>query len=263
MRAHWNSGSLPRPFQCRLLRRNSSAESNLCFAVQRNCALKSTAVPEKKPRKSKAAEKLASKRVNSSVRRVSQSRLAVHCHRPSQRSCPDADNDNTLCTYGPPSILISVCLFFSLRQRFWSFPYRPPSPPPGCSFLTASSSLSGRYGSCLFGCTLSDPLARHICCHLLPTTRHRFGQTNLVIVPYFHWHPTRPLWIITDNPTPQFATSYSLWLRHHSPAGLSRGGARQSTAKTAVPGSSKFVFRTTRAFYADIICVKLDYYLLF
>ena len=47
MRAHWNSGSLPRPFQCRLLRRNSSAESNLWFAVQRNRVLKSTAVPEK------------------------------------------------------------------------------------------------------------------------------------------------------------------------------------------------------------------------
>ena len=52
------SGSLPGPFQCRLLRRNSSAESNLiCFAVQCNRVLKSTAVPEKKPRKSKAAEK--------------------------------------------------------------------------------------------------------------------------------------------------------------------------------------------------------------
>ena len=53
------SGSLPRPFQCRLLQRNSSAESNnyLCFAVQCNRVLKSTAVPGKKPRKLKAAEK--------------------------------------------------------------------------------------------------------------------------------------------------------------------------------------------------------------
>ena len=48
---HWNSGSLPRPFQCRLLRRNSSAECNLCFAVQRNRVLKSTSVPKKKPQK--------------------------------------------------------------------------------------------------------------------------------------------------------------------------------------------------------------------
>ena len=30
-----------------------------------------------------------------------------------------------------------------------------------------------------------------ICCHL-------FGQTNLVNVPYFHWHPIKPVWIITD-----------------------------------------------------------------
>ena len=60
---------------------------NLCFAVQRNRVLTSMElssitvplifkhnddVPEKKPRKSKAAEKLASKMVNSSIRRVSQ-----------------------------------------------------------------------------------------------------------------------------------------------------------------------------------------------
>ena len=61
-----------------------------CFPVQRNRVLKSTAVPsifkriddvpEKNPRKLEAAEKLASKRVNSLVRRVSQ----WHCSRNSQ-----------------------------------------------------------------------------------------------------------------------------------------------------------------------------------
>ena len=67
--------SLPRPFRCRLFQRNTTAESNLCFAVQHNRVLKSTAVAEKKPRKLKSTEKRASKNVNSrlnSVRRVSQ-----------------------------------------------------------------------------------------------------------------------------------------------------------------------------------------------
>ena len=51
-----------------MLRRNSSAESNVCFAVQRNRVLMSMAVPsifkhnddvpEKKSRKSKAAKNL-------------------------------------------------------------------------------------------------------------------------------------------------------------------------------------------------------------
>ena len=40
-------------------------------------------------------------------------------------------------------------------------------------------------------------------------------------------------------------------------------GVPQSTEKTAVLHSSKVVFRTARAFYADMLCLKLDYYLLF
>ena len=67
---------------CRLLRRNSSGESKLCFAVLRNRVLTSMpvesifkhnyVVPETKPQNSRAAEKRESKMVNSSVRRVSQ-----------------------------------------------------------------------------------------------------------------------------------------------------------------------------------------------
>ena len=56
-RAPWNSGSLPRPFQCRLLQRNSSAESNLCFAEERNRVLKSMAVPEKEATKVESGRK--------------------------------------------------------------------------------------------------------------------------------------------------------------------------------------------------------------
>ena len=103
----------------------------------------------------KAAEKLASKRVNSSVRRVSQSRLAVHCHSRSHsghaptptttmhyltrfnkiaiQGTPQMAVDKeaislsrvySLCAYGPPSILIfvySVCFSHFARIKFWSF----------------------------------------------------------------------------------------------------------------------------------------------
>ena len=57
-------------------------------------------------------------------------------------------------------------------------------PPPGCSFPTAVIHLA-----------IPRP---DICFHLLPTMRHRFGLTNLLSLRYFHWHLTRPLWIITD-----------------------------------------------------------------
>ena len=48
-----------------------------------------------------------------------------------------------------------------------------------------------------------------------------------------------------------------MWIGAVSPA------SPQSTAKTAVLHSSKVVFRTAREFYADMLCLKLDYYLLF
>ena len=68
-----NAGGLEPCSVCQWLRQNSSAESNVWFAIQRNRVLTSMAVPsiskhnddvpEKKPRKLKTPEKPASKMV--------------------------------------------------------------------------------------------------------------------------------------------------------------------------------------------------------
>ena len=77
------------------------------------------------------------------------------------------------------------------------------------------------------------------------------------------WHLTRPLWIITDFSVRRRSLPLVIHCGCIITHRLAYRGARQSTAKTAVHGSSKLVFGTTREFYADILCVKLDYYLLF
>ena len=70
-------------------------------------------------------------------------------------------------------------------------------------------------------------------------------------------------WIITDCSALRGRLPLASYCGYVTASVGGLSGSRQSMAKTAVPDSSKLVFRTTRTFYADMLCVKLDYYLLF
>ncbi len=104
------------------------------------------------------------------------------------------------------SLILFVISNFAKGFGHFNVPYRPPSAPPAsrappsCSFRPSRFGLC-KLGLCFYGCrglhwAIPPP---DICFHLLPTIRHRFGLTNLLSLRrYFHWHPTRPLWTITE-----------------------------------------------------------------
>ena len=123
--------SVQRTFQCRLLRRHSSVESQFkVFCTTYKRVLKLTAVPsilkrnadvaEKKAQKSTAIEKVTSKRV-SSVCRVS------HCLSQCTATewviavMPDADNNNIIDYECRPRIFYNMDLLVFVDSVFYRF----------------------------------------------------------------------------------------------------------------------------------------------
>ena len=164
------------------------------------------------------------------------------------------------------SLILFVISNFAKGFGHFNVPYRPPSAPPAsrappsCSFRPSRFGLC-KLGLCFYGCrglhwAIPPP---DICFHLLPTIRHRFGLTNLLSLRrYFHWHPTRPLWTITECSA---AAGELLRIRHRC-SGWLIGGSASQLQKQLYPTHLNSFFVKTLAFY-DMLCVKRYYYVLF
>ena len=78
-----------------------------------------------------------------------------------------------------------LIVFSQFAKSFGHFHIDPLAPPATRSARPFVFDSPG-YGLCLFTVVHRAIPLPDICFHLLPTIRHRFDQTNLVNVPYFH-----------------------------------------------------------------------------